>query len=186
MGQILGDARGRGLTTDLKALSRICVIGRAGSGKTTAALALGKALGIPVVHLDQLYWSSDWQAVPDGSFHAAHAAAISKEAWILDGGYVSTPSFAERVERAELVVITEASLVRCLTRVLWRTIAYRGRPRGDRPEGANEAFSLAFLLWILRWTRKHPDLPAEIAAIDPGKPIAIVRSVADLRRVVAA
>ena len=186
MGQVLGDAVLRGLATDGEALRRICVIGRAGSGKTTAALALGKALGIPVVHLDQLYWGGDWRPVSDRSFHAAHAAAISKEAWILDGGYVSTPSFAERVERAELVVITEASLVRCLSRVLWRTIAYRGRPRRDRPDGANEAFSLAFLFWILRWTRMHPDLPAEIAAIDPGKPIAIVRSVADLRRVVAA
>jgi adenylate kinase family enzyme len=186
MGQVLGDTAGRGLATDIERPRRICVIGRAGSGKTTAALSLSKALGIPVVHLDQLYWGRDWRAVSGDSFHAADAAAISKEAWILDGGYISTPSFAERVERAELVVITEASLVRCLSRVLWRSIAYGGRPRGDRPDGADEAFSLTFLIWIVRWTRKHPDLPAEIAAIDPRKPIAIVQRVADLQRVVAA
>jgi hypothetical protein len=146
---------------------------------------LGQALDIPVVHLDQLYWTSDWRPVPEDSFNAAHAAAIANEEWILDGGYMSRTSFVERVERSDIVVITEASLVRCLSRVLLRTIAYRDRPRGDRPYGADEAFSLTFVLWILRWTRTHPDLAAEIASIDPGKPIAIVRCASDVRRLLA-
>lgn len=165
---------------------RICIIGRAGSGKSTVALRLGEALAIPVGYLDRLYWTSDWQPVPDDQYEAAHAAAIAGEAWILDGGYMSEPSFVERVRRSDLVVVTEASLVVCVFRVLRRAIAYRGRPRADRPYGANEAFSLTFLLWILRWRRRHPDLSAEVAAIDPDKPIAIIRRSADIEHLLAA
>ena len=44
---------------------RIAVVGRAGAGKTTTiALAIGDAFGLPVVHLDPLYWTADWQPVP--------------------------------------------------------------------------------------------------------------------------
>ena len=165
---------------------RICIIGRAGSGKSTVALRLGELLDIPVVHLDRLYWTSDWQPVPDDEYEAAHAAAIAGDAWVLDGGYMSEPSFVERVRRADLFVVTEAPLVVCVFRVLRRTIVYRGRQRADGPPGANEAFSLRFLLWILGWGRRHPDLPGEIAAIEPDKPVEIIRRPADLEHLLAA
>jgi adenylate kinase family enzyme len=164
---------------------RIAVLGRAGSGKSTAAIALGEALGLPVVHLDQLYWTSDWQAVPTGQFEAAHMAAIEADAWVIDGGYVS-PSFPERVRRADLVVITEASLARCLYRVIARTVRHRGRPRVGRPVGADERLSLAFLIWILRWSRRHGDLRGEVLAEDPSARIEVVRGRADLERLIRA
>ena len=66
---------------------RIAVIGRAGSGKSTAAVALGRAFDLPVVHLDQLYWTSDWQPVAPDRFEAAQQAAIAAETWVIDGGY---------------------------------------------------------------------------------------------------
>ena len=175
-----------GQHTRASSARRICVIGRAGSGKTTTAIRLGAALDIPVVHLDLLYWTSDWEPVQDEDFEAAQAAELAGEAWILDGGYMSGPSYVERVRRADLVVITEAPLVVCVFRVLGRALAYRNRPRADRPYGANEAFSLSFLLWILRWRRRHPDLSAEIAAIDSDKPIAIIRRSADIEHLLEA
>jgi O-acetyl-ADP-ribose deacetylase (regulator of RNase III)/adenylate kinase family enzyme len=164
---------------------RIAVIGRAGSGKSTAAVALGRALGLPVVHLDQLYWTSDWRPVTAERFEAGHVSAIAEESWVLDGGYVSSPSFVDRVRRADLVVITEASLARCLYRVIARTVRHRGRPRVGRPHGADERVSLTFLIWILRWTRKHRDLRGEVLALDPTARVEIVRDGADLERIVA-
>lgn len=161
---------------------RVVVIGRAGSGKTTTALALGKLFHIPVVYLDQLYWTSDWQPVSNDRYEALHAAAIAADRWILDGGYMTRPSFTYRVRRADLVVITEASLARCLVRVVRRTLWHRGRPRAGRPVGAEEHFSLTFLVWIFRWTRKHRDLAAEIRALDPAARIVVVRRAQDLER----
>ena len=158
---------------------RIAVIGRAGSGKSTAAVALGARLGLPVVHLDQLYWTSDWQPVGADRFEAAHGAAVAGESWVIDGGYTS-PGFGDRIRRADLVVITEAPLAVCLYRVIRRTIRHRGRPRADRPDGAEEQFSLDFLIWIINWRRRHPDLRGEVHALDPNARVLIVRSPADL------
>jgi hypothetical protein len=83
-------------------------------------------------------------------------------------------------------MITEAPLIICLLRVLRRTVKFRGRSRTGRPIDADERFSPCFLFWILRWTRKHRDLAGEIATIDPGVPVMVVRWPEDLDRVLAA
>jgi adenylate kinase family enzyme len=43
---------------------RICIVGPSNSGKSTLATAIGRARGLPVVHLDQLYHraDTDWEA----------------------------------------------------------------------------------------------------------------------------
>jgi hypothetical protein len=73
----------------------------------------------------------------------------------------------------------------CLFRVVERTIRFRGRPRTGRPIDADERFSLPFLIWIVSWTRKHRDLAGEVAAIDPGIRIVVVRRLGDLDRILA-
>ena len=44
-------------------MNRIAIIGSPGSGKSTLALKLSEILHIPVVHLDQLFWSPNWEPV---------------------------------------------------------------------------------------------------------------------------
>jgi adenylate kinase family enzyme len=145
-------------------------------------MELGRALDLPVVHLDQLYWTSDWQPVAADQFEAAHRAAIVGETWVIDGGYTTSPGFLDRIRRAELVVITEAPLVVCLYRVIRRTVRHRRRPRAGRPDGADERFSLTFLVWIFRWTRMHPDLRREVLGLDPAAQVEVVRRAVDLER----
>ena len=43
-------------------MRRIIVVGCQGSGKTSLALRLGRNLGLPVVHLDVLYWRPKYGA----------------------------------------------------------------------------------------------------------------------------
>ena len=43
---------------------RIAVIGCAGSGKSTLAAKLGSSTGLPVIHLDQLFWKPGWVPTP--------------------------------------------------------------------------------------------------------------------------
>ena len=40
---------------------KVAVVGYAGSGKSTFARRLGDALCIPVQHLDQVFYTSNWQ-----------------------------------------------------------------------------------------------------------------------------
>ena len=41
-------------------MKRILIVGCAGSGKTTLAVALGERTGLPVIHLDQHHWRPGW------------------------------------------------------------------------------------------------------------------------------
>lgn len=165
--------------------SRIVVVGRAGSGKSTTSISLGLALGLPVVHLDRLYWTSDWRPVGQEAFEALHDAAVATDAWVMDGGYMSLPSFGGRVRRADVVVIAKAPLLVCMYRVVRRTFRYRGRERPGRPDGAAERFSVEFLVWIVRWTWKHRHLERDIRAHDSTVPIVVVRRPADLDQILA-
>ena len=38
-------------------MERIMIIGCGGSGKSTLARVLGEKTGLPVVHLDQIWWA---------------------------------------------------------------------------------------------------------------------------------
>ena len=41
-------------------MERILIIGCGGAGKSTLARQLGERTGLPVVHLDQLFWHPGW------------------------------------------------------------------------------------------------------------------------------
>src|SRR5688572_11642762 len=44
------------------AVNKVLVIGPGGAGKSTFANALGERTGLPVIHLDALYWRPGWVA----------------------------------------------------------------------------------------------------------------------------
>ena len=130
---------------------RIAVIGRAGAGKTTVARRLGEELGLPVIHLDRLAWDPGWQPVDEGTFATRQDEAVAGEAWVIDGGYLSSVGWPERLRRADLVVLVEAPLVVCLGRIIRRSLAGTCERRLDLPEGCEERLSLAFIGWTLAW-----------------------------------
>jgi adenylate kinase family enzyme len=69
---------------------RIVVVGTSGSGKSTMAKALSRALAIPHVEMDALNWQAGWRdlATHDPEeFHRRVAAAAAGEAWVVDGNY---------------------------------------------------------------------------------------------------
>ena len=45
---------------ELGEAKRILILGCGGAGKSTLARRLGAATGLPVVHLDGLYWQPGW------------------------------------------------------------------------------------------------------------------------------
>ena len=66
-------------------MKRIMIIGCGGSGKSTLARQLGDKTGLPVVHLDQLFWRPGWVHISREEFNAAHREAVMGERWIIDG-----------------------------------------------------------------------------------------------------
>jgi adenylate kinase family enzyme len=118
-------------------MQKICIVGGSGSGKSTLARELGRLTGLPVVHLDQYYWSDGWQAAAlDAEWRATHRGLIQGDRWIVDGCYTST--LAER-----------------MFRVLKRVATTYGRVRPDLAAGCPERLDWAFLRYVWRFRDVH-------------------------------
>lgn len=127
-------------------MQRVLVIGPGGSGKSTFSIRLGKTLGIPVIHLDSLYWKSGWVESDKAEWSEQIRTVIAQKHWIIDGNYSGT--LRERIDSCDTVVFLDVPRATCLWRVLKRTLRYYGATRPEMPEGCPERFDLAFMAWI--------------------------------------
>jgi adenylate kinase family enzyme len=133
-------------------VERVAILGCAGAGKTRAALLVAERTGLPVVHLDVLFWRAGWVAVEETEAQAALVAAADAPRWIIEGSFVRDGS-DRRFVRADTVVFLDVGRWRCLGRVLRRLVRDRGRRRADLPAGCEETFSADLLRWVWRYPR---------------------------------
>src|SRR5256886_17527246 len=68
-------------------MKRTLVIGSGGTGKTTVARRLAQRTGLPLIHLDLLYWRPGWQPTPGEEWHETVRRLVAGESWIIDGNY---------------------------------------------------------------------------------------------------
>lgn len=40
---------------------KVLIVGCGGAGKSTLSVEMGKRFGLPIVHLDKLWWLPNWQ-----------------------------------------------------------------------------------------------------------------------------
>ena len=71
-------------------MKKIIVIGCPGSGKSTFSRELSLRTGLPLFHLDMMYWNADRTHVEKPVFLDRLQSAMSGEAWIIDGNYSRT------------------------------------------------------------------------------------------------
>jgi len=156
-------------------LKRVLVIGTGGSGKTTVARRLAQRTGLPLIHLDALYWRSGWQPTPADEWRDTVQSLISRDAWIIDGNYGGTLDV--RLTACDTVVFLDLPRLVCLWRVLKRQVRHLGQVRPELPPGCRERLSWEFIWWI--WTypsRRRGDALERLAALDQEKRVAILRS----------
>ena len=156
-------------------MRRVLVIGSGGAGKSTFAARLGARLGLPVIHLDALYWKAGWVDTPPDDWARVVADAVERDAWVMDGNYGGTLDV--RLAACDTVVFLDLPRLVCLWRVLRRWLRYRGRTRPDMAAGCDEQFDAEFLWWI--WTypsRRRPGIFARLAALTGGQRVVVLRS----------
>ncbi|HLI64847.1 MAG TPA: hypothetical protein VKU90_00665 [Caulobacteraceae bacterium] len=164
-------------------MRRIVILGCSGGGKSTLARALGERLGLPVVHIDALFWEPNWAEPDNDSFRARLTAAIAGDAWITDGNFVGR-TFDLRLPRADAVIFVDQPRWLCLYRALRRWITGRGKRRADLAEGCNENFDWDFLEWIWTFERKaRPRIEAAVASF--GKPLTTLKGDRGVREFLA-
>ena len=159
------------------------ILGPGGAGKSELATRISRRTGLPVVHLDVLFWRSGWTPTPRAEAMRDLAAAIAGERWILDGNFLAADGDDPRFGRADTVILLDLPRRTCLWRVLRRLVRDRRRSRADLPEGCAEGFDLPFLRWIWRYRRvDRPRVLGILAGLDGRMDVRHLRSRADVRR----
>lgn len=152
------------------------------------ATEISRRTGIPVVHLDRIFWRAGWVRAPADDAARGFRAAIAGDSWILDGNFLWDERVAGdgRFERADTVVFLDLPRRTCLRRVLVRLVRERGRSRPDLPDGAREGVDLPLLRWI--WSYGKTDRPRVLdllAQLDERVAVHHLRSPSDVKRFLA-
>lgn len=127
-------------------MKKVIVIGSGGSGKSTFSRRLGEVTGLPVVHLDKLYWHAGWVKTPADEWQAIVRSELEKPEWIMDGNFGGTRPM--RLAACDTVIFLDLPRWLCMYRIVKRTITYRKGTRPDMAEGCHERFDLRFMLWV--------------------------------------
>jgi len=101
----------------------VVVLGRGGSGKSTAAVRLGQITGLPVIELDKHFWRPGLAATPPEEWRQVQYELAARGRWIMDGHLGPYDAPAARLARADTVLICDFSLVRCAWQVARRSVS---------------------------------------------------------------
>jgi adenylate kinase family enzyme len=144
-------------------MPRIVIIGPLGAGKSTLAVALGRQLGVPVHHLDSLYWGPDWTPTPAEEWKALLNRLVGGRSWIIDGNFTS--SLSQRLAAADTVIYLDVSPLTCTIRALGRRALYRWRRAPGMLVGSRPMFNAQLFRWI--WAFPHDSRPHLLELLAP-------------------
>ena len=162
-------------------MRRVIVVGSQGSGKTSLSRSLGRKLGLPVVHLDVLYWRPGWNPSDKASFRLRVAEEIAGDAWVIDGSF-SGLAFDLTLARADTLVVIDRPRWLCQWRILWRSAFDRDTTRPDLPEGCPEQFDWKLMKEAWRYdTERVPIIEAERLQYGPDVPVVRLRRDRDIQ-----
>jgi adenylate kinase family enzyme len=100
---------------------RVLVYGVTGSGKSTAAVALGQRTGLPVTLVDELTWLPGWVPVETPVQREVIGEIVAGERWVLDTAYGAQLDLV--LPRTELVVGLDYPRWLSLARLVRRTVS---------------------------------------------------------------
>jgi adenylate kinase family enzyme len=156
-------------------VKRVAIIGAGGAGKSTVARALGERTGLPVIHLDRLFWGPGWVPMPEAEWNAMHGELIARERWIIDGNYGG--EMEPRIAAADTVIFLDLPRLVCLWGALQRQWRWRRGGRPDAAAGLRERIDLKFLWWIFRYPdTRRPGVLARLAKLPPTTQVLRIRS----------
>lgn len=160
--------------------TRICIIGRSSSGKSTLAVKLGEKLGIKVFHLDTIAHkeNSHWERRPEKDFVSDHDDLIKLDCWVMEGNY--SACMPQRFARSTAVIWLDPPFVGFLWRYIKRCLQ-NDPSRAGNLKGAQRQFSW----WLIRFTLfGYPKNKVKYNKLleDYNKPFIKIKSIKELNR----
>lgn len=130
-------------------MKKVLIIGCSGAGKSTFAKRLSSKTGLPVYHLDLLWWKKDRSTISTDEFDKRLQEILNKEEWIIDGNYKRT--LPVRLQFTDTVFFLDYPTDTCLSGVLERL----GNDRPDIPWRTDYVIDDEFKNWILDFREIH-------------------------------
>lgn len=146
-------------------MKKVLVIGCPGSGKSYFSHLLHECTGLPLFHLDNLFWEKDGTSAREDIFQERLENVLKNSEWIIDGNYNS--SMDKRMRECDTIFFLDFSADVCLQGIEER----QGTVRSDLPwveEESDEAFlsfvrnfetesrpAVISLLWKYSWKEIH-------------------------------
>ena len=153
-------------------MKKVVVIGSGGSGKSTFSRRLCEITGLPVVHLDRLFWHPSWTRTPEDEWREVVKRETEKPEWIMDGNFGGTR--AMRMQAADTIIMLDLPRWVCMYRILKRILLYRRNSRPDMAEGCHDRFDPEFIVWV--WNYRKTSRQKALAELDELKVAAQDRS----------
>lgn len=152
-------------------MRRIVILGNSGAGKSTLARKLGAKLGLPVIHLDVLFYEPGWKPGASEVFRRCVTEALAGDAWIVDGNFLGLIGDLS-LPRADTILWIEQPRWRSLARAAWRSIDRRGRGRADLPDRCRDSLDRETLSFIWTFDRvARRNIEHILAHQAPSKPV---------------
>ncbi len=156
-------------------MNRIAVIGCSGSGKSTLSTTLSHITGLPVVHLDRLYWRPGWVAAPWDWVREQVAQIVQQPRWILDGNFGRVQDLT--LSAAEVIVWLDLPRWMCMSRIFRRLIEHNGFTRPDLPDGCPEKVDLEFMQWVWNFRKgERPKIISNLSKLRPDQRLIALRT----------
>lgn len=107
--------------------NRIIILGCSGSGKSTFARKLQEKTGLPLIHLDNIWWKANRTHISREEFDRRLAEILAGERWIIDGDYSRT--YEVRFRACDTVFFLDFNEEQCMAGITDRI----GKDRPDIP-----------------------------------------------------
>lgn len=149
--------------------SKVLVLGSSGAGKSSFARRLHELTGLPLVHLDLVWWRPDYTHISREEFDRRLEEMIAEERWIMDGDYSRT--YKPRICACDTVIFLDYDEETCLRGLSQRV----GQKRPDIP-WVEEKLEPELVEMVRRYrTDERPKL-LEVLAQSPEKQTVIFRT----------
>lgn len=151
-------------------MEKVIIIGCPGSGKSTFGRKLKHITGLPLYHLDMMFWNEDKTTVSKEIFIERLHEVMSNPKWIIDGNYGS--SMEMRIRESDTVFFLDYPTNVCIEGIESR----KGQPRSDMPWIENGNTDKDFIDFINKYNSESRPKVISILEKYTSKNIVVFRS----------
>ncbi len=152
-------------------MKRVIVIGCGGSGKSVFSRSFAALSGLPLYHLDNIWWCEDGTNVSREDFDARLGEILDRDEWIIDGNYRRT--MERRMAECDTVIFFDLPTDVCIEGIRAR----KGKLRPDMPwKNAPEDDDAEFMELVRNYNKTNRPRVMELLEKYKGKDIIIFKS----------